>query len=119
MDGMKNILEWAGFHVDGNKCYAPDASELEVINFFKKANAKIEEQELELIESNSVPFEEVIFNDGITDTASSLSEEGPKMVKKLGEIPSNERGLSNSVSLALFLAIDVVAIFVGLFLLMH
>ena len=121
MDEMKNILEWAGFHVDGNKCYSPDASELEVINFFEKANVKIEEQELELIESNSVPFEEVIFNDGITDTASSLSEEGPKMVKKLGEVPTgtNNHGLSNSVSLALFLAIDVVAIFVGLFLLMH
>lgn len=101
---------------NNNKYTFSDSNILvEVVNYLETVEAR----EISLVENKDVPFEEVIFNDGITDTASSLSEEGPKMVKKLGEMPSNERGLSNSVSLALFLAIDVVAIFVGLFLLMH
>lgn len=120
MDEMKNILKWAGFNIDGNKCFVPDVSELEIINILAKVNTKLEtEEELALIDSNEVPFEEVIFNDDIDNVKDTLTEEGPKMVKKLGVLSSDERGLSNSISLALFLVIDVVAIFVGLFLLMH
>jgi len=51
---------------------------------------------------------------------NSLSNDGSKMVKKLGEVPKNNNfGFSNYISIALFLAIDVAAIFVGVFLLVN
>lgn len=68
----------------------------------------------------------ITFEGEVTDTKDdetkensedSYSQDGPKMVKTLGEMPTNNHGLSNSVSLTLFLAIDIVAIFVGFFLL--
>lgn len=51
---------------------------------------------------------------------NSLSNDGVKMVKKLGEMPTNNYyGFSNYIGIALFLAIDVVAIIVGIFLLIN
>ena len=121
---MESFLKFVGFKFDGNKCSfsTDEVSELEVVNRFESASAKIDEAEkLSLFESSSsVPFEEIMYNDEAFALDKPYLEEGPKMVRKLGEMPSgnNNRGFSNSVSLILFLAIDLIAIGVGLLFLM-
>ena len=114
----ENDIYLDGYYVNGIRSLLDYNSEYNLVN------EDVNLQELYKEEIIDKPEDESTFEGDVTDTKDdseelSYSEEGPKMVKKLGEMPSNERGLSNSVSLALFLAIDVVAIFVGLFLLMH
>ena len=115
MSEMKDILAFVGFEIEGNRCFLPNSNELEVVNHLEIANQELDAKEMSLVKNEDIPFEEVIFNDNNLDENETLTQEGPKLVKTMGD----NRGLSNSVSLALFLAIDVVAIFVGLFLLMH
>ena len=101
---------------NNNKYTFSDSDVLvKIVNHLEIAEQELNAIEKPLVENEAVPFEEVIFNDKILDENETLTQEGPKLVKTMGD----NRGLSNSVSLALFLAIDVVAIFVGLFLLMH
>lgn len=48
-----------------------------------------------------------------------IEESGPKLVRKLGEMPGpNNFGLANHMSLIFFLAVDIAAIVVGIYLLM-
>lgn len=123
MPEMESFLKFVGFQFDGNKCSfsTDEVSEIEVVNRFEGVSAKIDEEEkLSLFETNSVPFEEIMYNDDTSSLNNPYLEDGPKMVRKLGEMPSghNNRGFSNSISLILFLAIDLIAIGVGLLFLM-
>ncbi len=67
-------------------------------------------------------FEEDVTNQNMSEDVpeedKELENDSPTMVKKLGEMPSNS-GLSNWMGMVLFLTIDVVAILIGVYLLLH
>lgn len=118
IDGVRSLLDY-------NKDYNMVGDENNKVNLSELQNDEIIE-EVELGET---------FEEQVTDTEDELeveeensynnddsySRDGPRKTLSLGEMPTspNNHGLSNSVSLVLFLAIDIVAIFVGLFLIMH
>ena len=116
-----NDIYLDGYYVNGIRSLLDYNNEYNMVD-----NNEADLKEMYEDEVVDKPEGEITFEGEVTDTKDnseefSYSEDGPKKVKKLGEMPTgtNNHGLSNSISLALFLAIDVVAIFVGLFLLMH
>lgn len=66
-------------------------------------------------------FEEDVADESMSEDVpkeEGLENDGPKMVKKIGEMPSNS-GVANWMGIALFLTIDVVAIAIGIYLLLQ
>lgn len=76
-----------------------------------------------VIDDVNINAAEIIFDyekEKIADEDENSKEKGPILSKKLGEMPtSNSSGFVNYFNLALFLAVDVLSILIGLYLLMR
>lgn len=115
VDGVRSLLDYnKNYNMVGDENRQVNLSELKNDEIIEEADLgeTLEEQVTDTRDELEVEDENFYAN------GDSYSQDGPRKRLSLGEGPNNH-GLSNSVSLALFLAIDVVAIFVGLFLLLQ
>lgn len=94
------------FGDEENKIDVHDLEEKDLVSF-EEVGQTFEEQDTDNVMDEDIPSEE-----------KSHSQDGPRMVKSLGEMPSNA-GLSNWMSLGLFLVLDTVAIILGFYLLLQ
>lgn len=111
VDGVRSLLDY-------NRTYGLVGDENDEIDF-----KSLYEDDLVEEMQDGMSFEGEVTDtkdeEEVNEESYSESLEGPRMVKKLGEMPTNNHGLTNSIGLVFYLAIDMIAIGVGLYLLMH